>query len=60
MGPKQISALSGRGQKDVVKALAVTLGLKIKSAPSHVTFTLSPALALECEDGLAGVGSGLI
>lgn len=60
MGPKQISALSDRVQKDVVKALTVTLGLKIKSAPSHVVFTLSPILTLECEDGLAGVGSGLI
>lgn len=60
MGPKQISALSGRGEKDVVKALAVTLGLKIKPAPSRVAFTLSPVLTLECKDGLAGVGSGLI
>lgn len=44
----------------MVKALAVTLGLKIKPAPSRVAFTLSPVLTLECKDGLAGVGSGLI
>lgn len=37
MGVKQISALSGRSQKGTV-----TLGLKIKSTPSPMAFTLSP------------------